>query len=131
RDRVLVVLHEEDHRGAEDAGEVERLVEVPFARGTVPAQGQDHRVLTLEPGGVTDADGVQQLGGQRRGLRGDVVRQRVVGAVPVPGEVGEHVDRVDPAADDGEAVPVGGYEPVTGAQGRGGGDLAGLLAVRG
>ncbi|ANF31343.1 hypothetical protein A0130_06380 [Leifsonia xyli] len=130
RDGVAVVLHEEDHRQVEDGGEVERLVEVALAGGAVAAEREHDGVLAAHPSGVREADRVQQLGRERRGLRGDVVDARVVSGVPVAAEQHERLERVDAALDDGDGVAVGREQPILIVQHHGGGDLAGLLPVR-
>ncbi len=78
-----------------------------------------------------DADGVQELGGQRGRLGSDLAFVGVVTRVPVALEEGEDLDRVDSARDDGGGVAVGREEPVAVGEGESGPDLAGLLAVRG
>jgi len=130
-DGVLVVLHEEDDRGLEDGREVERLVEVALAGAAVPAQRHHDRALAAQPRRVSDPDGVRELGGERRRLRGDMVGRRVVAGVPVALEQGEHLDRVDAARDDRRGVAVGREQPVALLEHLGRGDLAGLLPVGG
>jgi hypothetical protein len=113
----------------EDGGEVQGLVEVALARGAVAAHGQDYGVLAAQLGGVRNADGVQQLGGERRALDADLVLEGVVAAVPVAAEDGHGLDRVHTAGHDGDGVAVRGEHPVALGEAQGGGNLAGLLAV--
>ena len=133
RDRVLVVLHEEDDRRLEDGGEVQRLVEVALAgarRRRSIASATVSSPLSLR--GVRDADGVQQLGGQRGALRRDAVRVRVVAAVPVAAQQRQHLDRVDAAGDQRPRCRGrSGTASRRRASASAAADLAGLLAVRG
>ncbi|MDI2019868.1 hypothetical protein PJL18_00362 [Paenarthrobacter nicotinovorans] len=128
-DGVLVVLHEEDDGQVEDGGEVQCLVEVTFAGGAVTAHGHHYRVFTAQLGGMGNAHGVQQLGGQRGALDADVVLFGVVSTVPVAAEDGHHLYGVYPAGHDGDGVAVGGEQPVTFAEAHGSCHLAGFLAV--
>ena len=111
-DREAVVLDEEDDRGLPDGGEVQRLVEVALAGAAVADHGERDHVVALEAGGVREADGVRQLGGERGAQRGDAVLARVVAGVPVAAQQGQRLDGVDAAGDGGEGVAVAGEEPV-------------------
>ena len=73
RDRPLVVLAEEDHRGAVHGGEVERLADVALAGGAVAevGHGADLGPVPLGPDGV--ADRVQGLGADGDRVLGDLV----------------------------------------------------------
>ncbi len=70
----------------EDRGEVQCFVEVALAGGSVAADREHHGVLPAELRSVREADGVEQLGGERGRLRCDVVAVRVVAGVPVAAE---------------------------------------------
>ncbi len=130
RDRPPVVLHHEDRGDLEDGGEVEPLVEVALARGPVPDERHHDRVASPSLLAVRQPGRVQQLRRQRRALGRDVGLRDVIPAVLVTAEQGEHLDRVDPAADQGDAVAVGREDPVLLAQREDRADLAGLLAAR-
>ncbi len=128
-DRVLVVLHEEDHRQVEHRGEVQRFVEVAFTGGAVAAHGDHNGVLPAQLGRVGDAHRVQQLGGQRGGHRRAVVGLRIVPAVPFAAEAGHDFHRGDALGQHGHGVAVGREQPVAFFEAQRGGDLAGFLAV--
>jgi hypothetical protein len=134
RDRVAVVLDEEHDRGAEHAGEVQRLVEVALAGRAVADEREGDQVLGrrrarggAQPGGVGEPHGMRGLGGQRRRKGRDPVLVGVVAAVGVPPHLGERVDGPHAACDHGEGVAVGREQPVPRAQHHGRRDLAGLL----
>src|SRR5699024_9018939 len=130
-DRVLVVLYEEHHGCPEHSGEVQGFVEISLAGGTVAAQGHGHGLFTAQAGCVCDADGVQQLCGERGGLGRDLVGVGVVPGVPITFEEGEYLDGIDAAGHDRRGVAVGGKEPVVLLEHQGSAGLAGLLPVGG
>src|SRR6185437_14034987 len=70
-DRVAVVLYQEHHWRFPYAGEVERLMGVALAGGAVAEQRERDLVLLLEPRGISEADRVQGIGGERSALRRD------------------------------------------------------------
>src|SRR5699024_7161391 len=86
---------------------------------------------TAQPGGVGDADCVQELGGQGGGLGRDPLLVGVVPGVPVALEQGEDLHGVDTAGDGGGGVAVGGKEPVAFGEREGGAGLTCLLPVGG
>ncbi|MCY1226501.1 hypothetical protein D9M72_387320 [compost metagenome] len=131
RDGVLVVLDEEDDREVEDGREVERFMEVAFAGGAVAAHGQDYGVLAAEFGGVRNADGVEQLGGERGALDADLVLEGVVAAVPVAAEEGHGLHWVHAAGHHGHGVAVGGEDPVAIREAKCGRHLTRFLSVAG
>lgn len=114
----------------EHRGEVHRLVEVALAGRTVAAEGEHHGVLAPMLRGLGEADRMQQLRGERRGLWGDAMRAHVVPRVPVALEEDHGVGGLDPASDHGDRVAIGREQPIGGAENHRGADLAGLLAVR-
>ncbi len=130
-DRVLVVLDDEHDRRLEHGGEVERLVEVALAGRAVTDERQGDGAAALARLAVREARGVDELGGQRRALGRRPRRHRVVAAVPVTAQQGQHLDRVDAAGDQRDGVAVGREDPVAGLQRQHRADLAGLLAARG
>jgi hypothetical protein len=130
-DRVLVVLDQEDDGRAAYGRVVDGFVEVALAGGAVADVGEGDGVVAAHAGGVGESGGVQALGGQRGALGGGAVGVRVVAAVAVAPEEGQDLHRVDAAGEQGDALAVGGEEPVGGAQGEHGRGLAGFLAAGG
>jgi hypothetical protein len=139
RDRVLVVLAEEDARQLVDAGPVAALVEVALAGRAVAEVDDRDGILPENPGGQRRADSVRDLGGDRVGrgehvelaravVAGDLApaRVRVGGAAKREGHdvAGRH------AASDGHAqLAVGDSDVVVRAQRVGAAGLCGLLAL--
>ena len=128
-DREAVVLDEEDHRRLPDGREIQRLVEVALARAAVADHGQRHHVVALEAGGVRQAHGMRELGGERGAQRGDAVFVRVVAGVPVAAQQGQRLRRGRGRGRRrrGCRGSWGRASPAS-SQGQRGGDLAGLLA---
>ena len=122
-DGVAVVLADEDHGDAVNAGEVQRLVEVAFGRRPVAEVGDGHaRVVARHLRGQGHARGVGDVGGDRRRTGDDVQRP----AAPVaghlaparagvggPGEDAEqHVVRRHPECEHHAGVPVVGEHDI-------------------
>src|ERR671913_64290 len=132
RDRPLVVLAEEHHRGAVHGGEVERLADVALAGGAVAEVGDGADLGPVPLGADGVADGVQGLGAD-----GDRVKGQLV-ALGVPaGQVGPAVEAEDrqhlhagPDVDDA-VLAVGGEHKVVRPERPGAADLGRLLAKAG
>jgi len=130
RDRVLVVLHEEDHRRVEDGGEVEGLADVALAGGPVAEADEDDLVGAVERHAHRVPRRLQRLRAH------DEREQAEVEGVDVPGGVGDAAhdlqdrDRVDSAVHPHGELAVRGVDHVGRPQRRDRADLGGLLALR-
>ena len=128
RDRPLVVLHEEDHRGGEGSGEHHRLVDVTGAGGSVAEAGQDGVVgaVALDTHGV--ADGVEGMRADDDGEDTQADAVRIPAGVRVAAVELQQLICLDSAHMEDAGLTVGGEAVVAGAHGVARADLHALLA---
>ena len=115
RDRPAVVDAEQDHRGADDAGEVGGLVEVALGGGAVAEVAEHHPVLATQPHPPGEPDGVGDLCGDRDLGREDVHPGRIPPRVGVAGVIEDGVaEHVGAEAAEADRLAVLGHRPVDG-----------------